>query len=123
MRGAGASERIIRLHARLERAVGLPQTDRTGDLRPDAARLWATSGLVAAIWLAGLVANLAIVWTILTLPQDAYSILAPIEANWYALESTLVFAIIAGLIYVYYRYGRRSKRVDYSRVFSEIPPE
>ena len=78
---------------------------------------------MAAIGLAGLVANLIIAWTILTSPQDAYSILAPIEANWYALESTLVFAIIAGLIYAYYTYGRPGKRVDYLRVFSEIPPE
>jgi len=78
---------------------------------------------VAAIGLAGMIADLVIAWAILMSPQDAYGILAPIEANWYALESTLVFAIIAGLIYVYHRYGRPSKRVDYSRIFSEIPPE
>jgi len=76
----------------------------------------------AAIGLAGLIANLVIAWTILTSPQDAYSILVPVSANWYALGSTAVFAIIGALIYAYYRHGPPSKRLDYSAVFSEIPP-
>jgi hypothetical protein len=77
----------------------------------------------AAIGVAGLIANLVIAWTILTSPQDAYNILAPTSANWYALGSTSVFAVIGALIYVYYRYGRPSKRHDYPGTFSEIPPE
>jgi amino acid transporter len=77
----------------------------------------------AAIGLAGFVANLVIAWTILTSPQDAYNISAPVSANWYALGSTLVFGLIGALIYAYYRYGPPSKRLDYSGIFSEIPPE
>jgi len=77
----------------------------------------------AAIGLAGFVANLVIAWTILTSPQDAYNISAPVSANWYALGSTLVFGIIGALIYAYSRYGPPSKHLDYSGIFSEIPPE
>jgi amino acid transporter len=75
----------------------------------------------AAIGLAGLTANLVIAWLILTSPQDAYNILAPVSANWYALGSTVVFGIIGALIYVYYRYGRPSKHLDYGGIFSEVP--
>jgi len=78
---------------------------------------------VAAIGSAGLVANLVIAWLILTSPQDAYNILAPVSANWYALAATAIFAIIAVLIYVCYRYGRSGKLIDYGEVFSELPPE
>ena len=77
----------------------------------------------SAIGAAGLIANLIIAWTILTSPEDAYNILAPISANWYALESTLVLGVIGALIYTYYRYGPPSKHLDHSGIFSEIPPE
>ena len=77
----------------------------------------------AAIGLAGLTANLVIAWLILTSPQDAYNILAPVSANWYALGSTAVFGIIGALIYAYYRYGRPSKHLNHAGIFSEIPPE
>jgi hypothetical protein len=77
----------------------------------------------AAIGAAGLIANLTIAWTILTSPQDAYNILAPVSANWYALGSTLVFGAIGVLIYAYHTYGPPSKHLDHSVIFSEIPPE
>jgi len=77
----------------------------------------------AAIGVAGLTANLVIAWTILTSPQDAYNVLGPTSANRYALGSTVVFAIIGALIYLYYRHGQPSKHRDYSGTFSEIPPE
>jgi len=78
---------------------------------------------VVAIGLAGLIANLIITWVILTSPFDAYSILAPTSANWYALGYTLLLGVAGSLIYAYYRFGPSSKQVDYSAIFSRIPPE
>lgn len=78
---------------------------------------------VVAIGIAGLIANLVIAWTILTSPLDAYSILAPVSANLYALGTTIVFGIIAALIYLYHRHGPPSRRLDYNGIFSQIPPE
>ena len=78
---------------------------------------------VAAIGIAGLVANLVIAWAILTSPEDAYSILAPVYGNLYALGTTLIFSIIAAFIYLYYRHGPPSRRLDYNGIFSAIPPE
>jgi len=69
------------------------------------------------------VANLTIAWLILTSPQDAYNILAPTSANWYALGSTALFGIIGAVIYAYHRYGPPKKQFNYSAIFREIPPE
>jgi APA family basic amino acid/polyamine antiporter len=77
---------------------------------------------VVAIGLSGLIANLIIAWTVLTSPQDVYSILSPTPANWYALEWAGLLGIIGALIYAYYRFGPSRKKTDYSTIFSEIPP-
>jgi len=78
---------------------------------------------VVTIGLAGLVGNLIIAWAILTSPQDAYNIFAPTSDNWFSIEFTVALGIIGALIYAYYRYGPPSKKIDYSTIFSEIPPE
>ena len=78
---------------------------------------------MVAIGLAGLIANLIITWLILTSPTDAYNILAPTSANWFALGFTGLVGVAGGLIYVYYRFGPSRKEVDYSAIFSEISPE
>jgi amino acid transporter len=78
---------------------------------------------VVTVGLAGLIGNLIIAWTILTSPRDAYNIFAPTSDNWFVIEFTVAVGIIGALIYAYYRYGPPSKRVDYSTIFSEIPPE
>lgn len=78
---------------------------------------------VAAIGLAGLIGNLVIGWVILASPQDSYNILSPTPDNWFALEFTAFLGIIGALIYGYYRLGPSSKKVDYSKIFTEIPPD
>jgi amino acid transporter len=78
---------------------------------------------VATIGVAGLIANLVIGWEVLVSPSDAYSILAPTSDNWFALGFTALLGIIGALIYTYYRFGPSRKQVDYSVIFSEIPPE
>jgi APA family basic amino acid/polyamine antiporter len=78
---------------------------------------------VVAIGLAGLIANLIIAWLILASPYEDYNILSPTTESWYALGFTLLLGVIAGLVYVYYRFGSSRKKVDYEAVFSEIPPE
>jgi len=78
---------------------------------------------VVTIGLAGLIGNLIIAWAILTSPQDAYNIFAPTSDNWFSIEFTVALGIIGALIYAYYRYGPPSKKIDYSTIFSEIPPE
>lgn len=77
---------------------------------------------VMAIGLAGLIANLMIAWLILTSPQDAYNILSPTPDNLFALEFTGLLGVIGGLIYAYSRFGPSRKKIDYSTIFSEIPP-
>jgi APA family basic amino acid/polyamine antiporter len=77
---------------------------------------------VVVIGLSGLISNLIIAWMVLTSPLDAYSILSPAPANWYALEWVGVLGVIGALIYAYYRFGPSSKKVNYSTTFSEIPP-
>jgi APA family basic amino acid/polyamine antiporter len=78
---------------------------------------------VVAIGISGLIANLVIGWTVLTSPDDVYNVLSPSPSSWYALEWAAVLGIIGALIYAYYRFGPTGKRVDYSAVFSRIPPE
>ncbi len=78
---------------------------------------------VAAIRLTGLIANLIIGWAVLTSSTDSYNILAPNSDNWYALGFDLLLGVIGVAIYGYYRWGPSKKHVDYSGIFSEIPPE
>jgi amino acid transporter len=78
---------------------------------------------VVTIGLAGLIGNLSIAWAILTSPQDAYNIFAPTSDNWFSIEFTVALGVIGALIYAYYRHGPPSREVDYSTIFSEIPPE
>jgi amino acid transporter len=78
---------------------------------------------VVTIGLAGLIGNLSIAWVILISPSYAYNILSPNSDNWFTLEFTALLGVIAALIYAYYRFGPSSKQVDYSAIFSEVPPE
>jgi len=78
---------------------------------------------VIVVGLAGLIANVVIAWLILTSPLDAYNILSPTPANWFALEFTGLLGVIGALIYAYYRFGPSRKEIDYSSIFSELPPE
>jgi len=78
---------------------------------------------VFAIGVAGLVGNIIIAWMILASPQDAYNILAPTSDNWYTIGFTILLSVIGSLIYAYYRYGPARRKVDFSAIFSEIPPE
>lgn len=78
---------------------------------------------VAAIGLTGLIANLIIGWAVLTSSADSYNILALTSDNWYALGFDLLLGIIGLAIYRYYKWGPSKKHVDYTRIFSELPPE
>ena len=78
---------------------------------------------VVTIGLAGLVANLTIAWLILISPRENYNILAPNSDNWFTIGFTIFVGVIGAVIYMYYRYGPSSKKVDHSAIFSEIPPE
>jgi len=78
---------------------------------------------VASIGLAGLIVNLVIGWAVLVSPADSYNILAPNSDNWFAIGFTVLLGVIGCLIYTYYRLGPPGKKVDYSTIFSDIPPE
>jgi basic amino acid/polyamine antiporter, APA family len=78
---------------------------------------------VVGIGLAGIVGNLIVAWVILTTPYFAYTLLSPTPDTWYILEFTALTGIIGALIYAYYRFGPSRKVIDYSAIFSEIPPE
>jgi amino acid transporter len=78
---------------------------------------------VAAIGLAGVIANLVIGWEVLISPGDSYNILAPNSDNWFAIGFTVLLGLIGCLIYGSYRLGPSRRKVDYSTIFSEIPPE
>jgi basic amino acid/polyamine antiporter, APA family len=63
---------------------------------------------MAAIGLVGVLANLYLDYMI-------------ISAEYETLALTVVLGIIGGIVYVYYKYGK--KDVDYTTIFTEIPPE
>jgi amino acid transporter len=75
----------------------------------------------AFIGVLGVGANLVLDWMILTAPQDSYNILAPTGDNWFAIGFTVLLGVAGVLMYAYYKYGH--KDVDYSTIFTEIPPE
>jgi len=75
----------------------------------------------AFIGVLGVGANLVLDWMILTAPQDSYNILAPTGDNWFAIGFTVVLGLVGAAMYWYYKYGK--KDVDYSTIFTEIPPE
>ena len=75
----------------------------------------------AFIGVLGVGANLVLDWMILTAPQDSYNILAPTGDNWFAIGFTVALGLVGAAMYWYYKYGK--KDVDYSTIFTEIPPE
>jgi amino acid transporter len=75
----------------------------------------------AFIGVLGVAANLVLDWMILTAPQDSYNILAPTMDNWFAIGFTLLLGVLAAVVYWYYKFAK--KDVDYSTIFTEIPPE
>ena len=82
---------------------------------------WGGKTGVAFIGVLGVVANLVLDWMILTAPQDSYNILAPTSDNWFAIGFTVLLGVVGVVMYLYYKYGH--KDVDYSTIFTEIPPE
>jgi APA family basic amino acid/polyamine antiporter len=82
---------------------------------------WGGKAGTAFIGLVGVIANLVLDWMILTAPQDSYNILAPTSDNWFAIGFTIALGIVGALTYLYYKYGHRD--VDYSTIFTELPPE
>ena len=84
--------------------------------RKSAARIYETAPIkyggkmgMALIGVAGVIANLVI----------DYMVLAEALSVWWML---VFFIVVGALVYFYYRYGK-SKEVDYSTIFTEIPPE
>ena len=78
---------------------------------------------IVTIGLAGTVANLVLDWMILTAPVGSYNLLAPTADNWFALGFAVLFGVIGACVYAYYKYGPTRKAVDYTTIFTEIPPE
>ena len=63
---------------------------------------------IAAIGMAGVIANLYLDYLI-------------ISGEYETLTLTVVLGVIGAIVYVYYKYGK--KDVDYTTIFTEIPPE
>ena len=78
---------------------------------------------VVVIGLAGIIGNLIVAWVVLTPPYFAYTLLSPTPDSWYILEFTLLVGVVGTLVYVYYRFGPPSKRIEHSTIFSNVPPE
>jgi amino acid transporter len=75
-----------------------------------------------AIGALGVIANLVLDYMILTAPQDSYNVGPNMtEGNWFAIGFTVFLGIIGVAMYAYYKYGK--KDVDYTTIFTEIPPE
>jgi amino acid transporter len=74
------------------------------------------------IGVVGVIANLVLDYMILTAPQDSYNIGPNMtEGNWFAIGFTVFLGIVGLAMYAYYKYGK--KDVDYTTIFTEIPPE
>ena len=70
----------------------------------------------------GVGANLVLDYMILTAPQDSYNIGPNMTGdNWFAIGFTVFLGIIGLAMYAYYKYGK--KDIDYTTIFTEIPPE
>jgi amino acid transporter len=70
----------------------------------------------------GVGANLVLDYMILTAPQDSYNIGPNMTAdNWFAIGFTVFLGIVGLAMFAYYKYGK--KDVDYTTIFTEIPPE
>ena len=70
----------------------------------------------------GVGANLVLDYMILTAPQDSYNIGPNMTGdNWFAIGFTVFLGIIGVAMYAYYKYGK--KDIDYTTIFTEIPPE
>jgi amino acid transporter len=71
----------------------------------------------------GVAANLFLDWMILTAPYGSYNMLAPTADNWFAISFTVFLGVVGVLMYGWYKWGPARKEVDYSTIFTEIPPE
>jgi amino acid transporter len=70
----------------------------------------------------GVGANLVLDYMILTAPQDSYNIGPNMTAdNWFAIGFTVFLGVVGLAMFAYYKYGK--KDVDYTTIFTEIPPE
>jgi amino acid transporter len=84
--------------------------------RKSAARIFETAPVkyggkagMATIGVVGVIANLYLDYMI-------------VSAEYQAFWMLVATGLIAALVYVYYKYGK-SKEVDYSTIFAQIPPE
>jgi APA family basic amino acid/polyamine antiporter len=79
---------------------------------------------MAAIGVVGVLANLVLDYMILTAPQDSYNVGPNMTSdNWFAIGFTVFLGIIGLLMYGWYKWGPAKKEVDYTTIFTEIPPE
>jgi amino acid transporter len=78
---------------------------------------------VMMIGVLGLAANLVLDCMILTAPYGSYNMLAPTTDNWFAISFTVLLGVVGVLMYGWYKWGPARKEVDYSTIFTEIPPE
>ncbi len=79
---------------------------------------------MATIGVVGVVANLVLDYMILTAPQDSYNVGPNMTSdNWFAIGFTLLLGVIGLAMYGWYKWGPSKKQVDYTTIFTEIPPE
>jgi APA family basic amino acid/polyamine antiporter len=79
---------------------------------------------MAAIGILGVGANLVLDYMILTAPQDSYNVGPNMTSdNWFAIGFTILLGIVGLLMYGWYKWGPAKKEVDYTTIFTEIPPE
>jgi APA family basic amino acid/polyamine antiporter len=77
-----------------------------------------------AVGVVGVLANLVLDYMILTAPQDSYNVGPNMTSdNWFAIGFTVLLGIIGVLMYGWYKWGPAKKQVDYTTIFTEIPPE
>ena len=69
---------------------------------------WGGKTGIIVIGLAGVIANLYLDYLI-------------ISSEYETLAMVVVLGILGAIVYVYYKYGK--KDVDYTTIFTEIPPE
>lgn len=82
------------------------------------------AGLVA-LGLAALIANLYFDWVFLTAPAGAYDLLGPGFASYgvQGLAFVISLALIGAVVYAYYRGRAKTTGIDYTTIFTQIPPE
>jgi amino acid transporter len=91
---------------------------------------WKPGGATVAV-IVGVIAllgNLFLDWVFLYAPTGSYNLGAlpsakdPFTAG-FALWFTILLLVIGALIYGYYRYRAKTTGVDYTTIFTQIPPE